>query len=143
MAFSGADAIPHPPGRRPQGEPRRWGRPCEAARTVRPIEEKERQLVLTLVAQLAAAQFIRADQVSAARLWQEVAALAIDPERVIRLLYGGQDLNDRARLADMDRCWHPDVPRSRRFPWDRRAVRRGASASGRRSVPPAALPARR
>jgi hypothetical protein len=143
MAFSGIDAISHPPSQRQRAETRRWGRPSETPRTVGPMEQKERQLLLTLVAQLADAQFIRADKDRVDQLWQEVAALEIDPERVIRLLYGGQDLKDRTTLAMLDGGWHPEIPRGRRFPWGSRALRRGSSASGRRSVPPAALPARR
>jgi hypothetical protein len=143
MAFSGTNATGHAPIRRQRAEARRWGRASEGAKASDPIEGKERQLVLTLVAQLGDAQFARADQARVARLWQEVAALEIDPERVIRLLYGGQDLGDRAVLAEMDRRWPPEAPRASGFAWGRPRFRRWAPGAGRRSVPPAALPAHR
>ncbi len=107
------------------------------------VEEKERQLVLTLVSQLGEAQFHQADRTRVARLWQEVAALGIDPDRVIRLLYGGQDLGDRAALAALDLGWQPELRRGRGFPWGRPPLSRRTPGAGRRSVPPAALPARR
>ncbi len=118
-----------------------WGR---TGTTAGQVEEKERQLVLTLVSQLGEAQFRHADPARVARLWQEVAALEIDPERVIRLLYGGQDLGDRAALAALDRAWQPEPPRGGRgFPWGRPRLSRRTPGAGRRSVPPGALPAHR
>ena len=107
---------------------------------ISPNERKLNQLVLTLAAQLAEAQFVQADRLRAERLWQEAAALEIDPERLIRLLYGGQDLNDRQALATMDRAWSAAGRGRRRIgkPW----LRRPWPASGRRSAPPADLPAR-
>jgi hypothetical protein len=115
--------------------------------SVSPNDRKLRQLVLTLVAQLAEAQFVRADQPRVERLWREVAALEIDPERIIRLLYGGHDLNDRDALAAMDRTWagaggrsgaHGPARRGPGQPW----LRRPWPGGGRRNAPPAALPAR-
>jgi hypothetical protein len=106
-----------------------------------PNERKLRQLVLTLVAQLAEAQFSRADQPKVERLWQEVAALEIDPERIIRLLYGGHDVTDREALAAMDRAWTGGLGRERPRP-ARPWLRRPWPAAGRRSAPRAALPAR-
>jgi hypothetical protein len=118
-----------------------WGR---TGSTAGQVKKKEHQLVLTLAAQLGEAQFHHADQARVARLWQEVAALEIDPDRVIRLLYGGQDLSDRAALAALDLGWQPKLPRGRRgLPWGRPPLNRRTSGAWRRSVPPAALPARR
>ncbi len=116
-------------------------------REASPNDRKLRQLLLTLVAQLAEAQFARADRPRAERLWQEAAALEIDPERIIRLLYGGHDLNDRQTLAAMDLAWTAAGSRAgacgpgRRttvLPWFKRAW----PAAGRRNAPPAALQAR-
>jgi hypothetical protein len=66
-------------------------------------ELKERQLVFLLVRQLAEAQFVRADRVASERLWQEVAALEIDPERITALLYQSPDLTDTAAMDRLDR----------------------------------------
>jgi hypothetical protein len=63
---------------------------------------KEQQLLFLLVRQLAYAQFERGDRDLSGRLWQEVAALGIDPERVTHLLYGGQDPSDTRALAVLD-----------------------------------------
>ena len=100
-------------------------------------ECKEQQLVFLLVRQLAAAQFELGHGPMTARLWQEVAALEIDPERITALLYGGQDVNDRAVLGVLDEQW-----RSRHRP-----VRRGwfsrpmpPSSGGRRNARQAASP---
>jgi hypothetical protein len=68
-------------------------------------ECKEQQLVFLLVRQLAAAQFELANPQMTERLWQEVAALDIDPERITALLYGGQSVNDRAELRAIDEQW--------------------------------------
>jgi hypothetical protein len=112
-----------------------------------PNERKLRQLVITLAGQLADAQFARADQPRVERLWREVAALEIDPERITRLLYGGQDVHDREGLAEMDRQWTKDEaagagggrrPQRVGRPW----LRRPWPAAGRRNAPPAAAPAR-
>ncbi len=113
-------------------------------RITSPNERKLRQLVITLAGQLADAQFARADQPGVERLWREVAALEIDPERVVRLLYGGHDVNDRQVLAEMDRSWDPGVPArgtTRQRP-GRPWLRRPWPAGGRRSAPQAAAPAR-
>jgi hypothetical protein len=61
--------------------------------------------VLLLARQLASAQFELAHRAMTQRLWDEVAALGIDPERVTHLLYGGQDPTDRQRLQDLDNLW--------------------------------------
>ena len=97
---------------------------------------KEQQLLFLLVRQLAYAQFERGDRTFSARLWQEVAALQIDPERVIHLLYGGQDPQDSAALAALDAGWpaagHQPAA-GRWFSWRRPG---GGGRRGARSAPP-------
>lgn len=66
---------------------------------------KEQAIVALLVGQLADAQFVRADQVASERLWQEVAALDLDSERIIQLLYCGVDPQDREALRAEDNAW--------------------------------------
>ena len=98
---------------------------------------KQQQLLFTLVRQLGEAQFVQADQQRASRLWAEVDALEIDPERVTRLLYGGHDFSDRIALDAIDRHWvmeqsviDPDPgsqPRIWRF-WSGRIAKRAASS---------------
>lgn len=66
---------------------------------------KEQAIVLLLVGQLADAQFVRADPVAAGRLWQEVAALDLDSDRLIELLYCGVDPADRDALRAEDNAW--------------------------------------
>ncbi len=63
---------------------------------------KERQLVFLLTRQLAEAQFRRGDRQASERLWQEVAALEIDPERITALLYSVDDLQDTAAMERID-----------------------------------------
>ena len=74
---------------------------------------KERHLVAQLAQQLAEAQFAHADESRSRRLWDEVAALDIDPDRVLHLLYGGNDLDDEAALCAEDRSFTAQ-PRRRR-----------------------------
>jgi len=64
---------------------------------------KERQLVFNLTRQLSAAQFVDGDKARSERLWQEAAAEAMDPERIIRLLYGVHDHDDSAAMEALDR----------------------------------------
>ena len=97
-------------------------------------ECKEQQLVFLLVRQLAAAQFEQADPRMTWRLWQEVNALEIDPERITALLYGGQDVNDRAALRPLDQQWRAEHRPLRRSWFSRPA----AGAGVRRGAPPAA-----
>lgn len=66
---------------------------------------KEQALILLLVQQLAEAQFVRADQAASERLWQEVAVLQLDIERLTHLLYCGLDLGDRQGLRAEDNAW--------------------------------------
>lgn len=101
------------------------------------LADKERQLVWLLVRQLGEAQMLPGGTARAERLWQEVAALEIDPDRVIGLLYGGHDLDDRQALAALDPC--PAAPQRR---WRGAGFRhRALSGDGRRSAPRAAAPA--
>ncbi len=97
---------------------------------------KEQQLVFLLVRQLADAQLRRGDRALAERLWQEVAALEIDPERITQLLYGGQDVQDRDALRALDERWRL-CQRPQRRGWFSRPGGWSAAA-GRRAAPPAA-----
>ncbi|WP_411869495.1 hypothetical protein [Vulcanococcus limneticus] len=109
-------------------------------------ERKEQQLVLLLVRQLAAAQQAPAATPLMERLWQEVAALEIDPERITALLYGGHDVTDRQVLQTLDDAWrHCSVPRRQGVGWwpSRRRSLRSPAGGGHRSAPPAAAQARR
>ena len=81
---------------------------------------KERQLVFHLARQLTDAQIVAADQKRAERLWNEVAALGIDANRVIRLLYGGHDLHDTEALEEIDRVWREQARQKQRS-WRRPA----------------------
>jgi hypothetical protein len=114
-------------------------------------ELKQQQLVFTLVRQLAEAQFVRADRELTRRLWQEVAALEIDPDRITALLYGGQSCDDRQGLMALDASWSMQAAveprRGFSWGWGGGAPRRGVLSSqpragGRRSAPPATSPAR-
>jgi hypothetical protein len=99
-------------------------------------ECKEQQLVFLLVRQLAAAQFELANVPMSRRLWEEVAALDIDPERITALLYGGQDVNDRDALRPLDNSWRArHRPGARPLGW----LRRPGLGAGRRSARPAGL----
>jgi hypothetical protein len=90
--------------------------------------------VFLLVRQLARAQFELADPALTQRLWQEVAALEIDPERITHLLYGGQDLEDRRQLAALDAAWRAQQGAARPG-WFRRL----SPGAWRRGAPPAAV----
>ena len=78
---------------------------------------KQQALVVLLAQQLMDAQFRRADQAGSERLWQEVAALEIDPERVIHLLYGGLEGGDRAGLMQQDDAWLEKQPATAQRGW--------------------------
>lgn len=107
---------------------------------------KERQLVFLLARQLAEAQFVRADRRASERLWQEVAALDIDPERITALLYGAEDLEDTACMERIDAASRLAAQAGRRG-WLRRfgmgGLRGGRRGGAHRSAAPADLPARR
>ena len=75
---------------------------------------KQQALVLLLAQQLMDTQFRRADRPGSERLWQEVAALEIDPDRILHLLYSGVDGGDRSALIAADDAWiHRNAPASR------------------------------
>ena len=100
---------------------------------------KEQQLVFLLVRQLAEVQGAAGALERSERLWQEVAALELDPERITWLLYGGQNLSDATQLEPLDQqftalCQQPRPHGRARF----RLPHRGG---GPRSAPRAAAPA--
>ncbi len=101
---------------------------------------KEEELVLLLVRQLAEAQFVRADEAASRRLWNEVAQLGFEPERVIQLLYSGHDPADRDGLRRLDRAFMARRQADReadrrplRWPWAGRAAA-GSAGRSRHSV---------
>lgn len=94
-------------------------------------ECKEQQLVFLLVRQLAAAQFELANAQLSQRLWDEVNALEIDPERITALLYGGQEVNDREALRPLDDHWRSHHPPRSHEGWFRRPAFGGARQSVR------------
>lgn len=117
-------------------------------------DRKEQQLVFLLVRQLAAAQIEQAHPRISDRLWQEVAALDLDPERITWLLYGGHDLTDPVALAQLDQQWQQrerlerQEQRARRAPlgalwWRRRSRPLRPTVAGHRTVPPTTFPERR
>ena len=84
---------------------------------------KQQALVLLLSQQLIDAQLVRADRPGSDRLWQEVGALEIEPERIENLLYCGLDGSDRPALIAEDNIWlsrHTPQPRRRWNLWGRR-----------------------
>ena len=94
---------------------------------------KEQALVLLVVQQLAEAQFVRADPVASERLWQEVAALQLDIERVTHLLYCGQSWMDRQALRAEDKAWLACRPVRRPQRWGVGGWRLGRGRSQTRS----------
>ena len=66
---------------------------------------KQLAMVLLLAQQLIDAQFQRADRPGSERLWQEAAALEIDPERIVHLMYSGLEGSDRPALIAEDDAW--------------------------------------
>ena len=66
---------------------------------------KEQALAILLAQQLADAQIGRADAQASQALWDEVAELNIDPDRIINLLYGGEEISDRTALKERDDNW--------------------------------------
>ena len=54
-------------------------------------QRKEQQLVMRLCQDIAQAQFVFANPKRSRRLWDEAAALEIEPDRLLNLLYGGVD----------------------------------------------------
>jgi hypothetical protein len=66
---------------------------------------KQQALTLLLTRQLMDAQFVRADAAGSDRLWQEVAELELDADRILHLLYCGLDGSDRQAMAEEDDAW--------------------------------------
>ena len=91
----------------------------------------QQALVLLLSQQLIDAQIVRADRLGTNRLWQEVGALEIEPERIENLLYCGLDGSDRQGLIAEDNGWlsrNSPRPRNRWNVWGGR--RRQSCRSG-------------
>jgi hypothetical protein len=107
-------------------------------------EFKERQLVFDLTRQLAEAQFARGDRERSERLWQEAAAVAMDPERITGLLFGVADHSDCEEMEAVDRPYRErlrQAARQVRFPlgWMAR-LRRRPHAGSHRGAPRAGAP---
>ncbi len=135
----------------PEDKGRRGASPGQtqgAAPDLSPVARKEQQLVFLLTRQLVEAQIVRGDRERSEQLWQEVAALELDPERITTLLYGVGDHNDPEEMAAVDRRQLSQESSGHRpfwFSWGRRgsgpvARRRGG---GLRGAPPAAPRAHR
>ena len=112
-------------------------------------ELKERQLIFLLTRQLAEAQIVKADQARADWLWQEAAALELDPDRLIHLLYGVADHGDLQEMERVDRHYLQSVNGHRANWWAPTLGRfvvggfRGRTAGvWHRSAPRAGTPAR-
>lgn len=97
---------------------------------------KQQALVLLLSQQLMNAQFRRADRADSERLWQEAAALELDVERLLHVLYSGVDSQDHASLRAEDDAWLAEHSRTSNRPrgWTlqgltRRQARRPAPAA--------------
>ena len=123
------------------------GRSTQSARDFAAI--KEQQLVFLLTRQLVDAQIVRAEARRTNALWQEVAALEIDPERITALIYGVADHADHAEMAAVDRRFLEASQIRHGFwtLWGRRSPARSPrSVAGRRgarsAAPRAHLPAR-
>lgn len=104
---------------------------------------KERQLLFVLARQLAEAQFRQADQTRTQQLWQEAAALDLDPDRLIHVLYGVADHSDLQEMEQVDRCYQPMGRPHQQHWWTPalgRFTRRGGGA-WHRSAPRAGSPA--
>lgn len=106
---------------------------------------KQRHLLFLLTRQLAEAQFLKADPVQTERLWQEAAALELDPDRLISLLYGVADHGDLHEMEAVDQG-HVECSRNDRQGWWAptlaRFTRRESAASHRnaqQATPPARL----
>lgn len=106
---------------------------------VQPFDEgldalKQRQMVFNLVRQLARAQFVLADRQRSEALWQEVAALNFDPDRVIRLLYGCDDYENIEAMEVIDHQWRQEARQRQRNTWRRPAWLAGGKAAKRRGA---------
>lgn len=103
---------------------------------------KQRQLVFQLTRKLVEAQFVRADSTRTHRLWQEVAALDLDPDRITYLLYGVADHADPREMEAADGGWCQSQTPPRRAWWAPRLgglMGKGA-AVWHQTVPPAVTP---
>ena len=80
-------------------------------------QRKEQQLVMRLCKDIARAQFVFANPKRSKRLWDEAAALEIEPDRLLHLLYGGVDLDDPADLIAADERYLSQRQGYRRSPW--------------------------
>ena len=80
-------------------------------------QRKEQQLVMRLCKDIARAQFVFANPKRSKRLWDEAAALEIEPDRLLHLLYGGVDLDDPADLIAADERYLSQRRGYRRSPW--------------------------
>jgi hypothetical protein len=103
---------------------------------------KQRQLVFRLTRQLVEAQFVRADASRTRRLWQEVAALDLDPDRITHLLYGVGDHGDSNEMEATDGRWCQSQTPPRRAWWAPRLGRLMGKGAGAwpQTVPPAVTP---
>lgn len=119
----------------------RWGQAEAAGLSFAAL--KQRQLVFLLTRQVVEAQFVRADQERTERLWQEAAALDLDPDRIIHLLYGVADHADSAEMDAVDRSWRPGAPPPRRSWWAPGLGRLMGKGAGvwHQNVPAAGIPA--
>ena len=92
--------------------------PSSLCRGRRPSQHrKEQQLVMRLCKDIARAQFVFANPKRSKRLWDEAAALEIEPDRLLNLLYGGVDLDDPADLITADNRYLSQRQGYRRSPW--------------------------
>ncbi len=66
------------------------------------IEAKNQEKVFSLTRELIDAQFELCDDELTNRLWEEVANLNIDPERIINLMYKCDSHDDFAAMVDKD-----------------------------------------
>ena len=80
-------------------------------------QRKEQQLVMRLCKDIARAQFVFANPKRSKRLWDEAAALEIEPDRLLNLLYGGVDLENPADLIAADERYLGQRQGYRRSPW--------------------------
>jgi hypothetical protein len=92
---------------------------------------KQQQILVTLVQQLAEAQFRRGDQPRSQRLWQELAQLELEPERATHLLYAGVDLGNRQALLELDSRWCAEQAAAAARRWQAPAWLRGSRRRGR------------
>lgn len=113
-----------------------------------PLARKEQQLVFLLTRQLVEAQIRRGDRERSQRLWQEVAALELDPERITALIYEVGDHDDCQEMEAVDRRHRRLTPPGHPplwISWGRRGSGQAARwrGAGRRGAPPAAPRAHR